>query len=223
MSCNICDGDKFNIWRGRPDEMCDGCGALARHRMAWAVYQKHLLDYNVDLKPLRVLHLAPEACLHPLLKEKFGAGYICADAYPETYPHAECLKLFFPHDFKIFPDSYFDIILHNHVLEHIPGHYGDHLKAFARLLKSGGRMIISVPGPYMNRQTIEGGENLSNDTERLEQFLQEDHYKLLGADFVEFLEAMPGGTLQRDGISNQQRAALNIRPDKAPFFIWSKD
>ncbi len=172
---------------------------------------------------MRVLHLAPEPCLHPVLAREIGSGYICADASPERYPHADCLKLFFPDDFRIFPDGYFDAILHNHVLEHIPGHYGDHLVSFIRLLKPGGQMIFSVPGPYTDRQSIEGGENLATDAERLEKFLQEDHFKLLGADFVAFLHELPGGRVVPDGIDDEMRAKWNVRPKKAPFFIWRKN
>jgi phosphoglycolate phosphatase len=220
LSCNICGGDRFEAWRGRPGERCVKCGALARHRIAMAVYQRHL--FSLEGKGLKVLHLAPEPSLHPILLNKIGAGYTCADASPERYPHASCLKLYFPESFDIFPDNYFDAILHNHVLEHIPGHYGDHLVGFIRLLKPGGRMIFSVPGPYMNLETVEGGENLASDGERLAKFLQEDHYKLFGADFVSFIADLPGGHVVADGISNETRASLNVRPNKARFFIWEK-
>lgn len=171
---------------------------------------------------MRVLHLAPEPSLYPWMSGQIGAGYICADASPELYPHAGCLKLFFPDDFAIFPHGYFDAIVHNHVLEHLPGHYGDHLLAFSMLLKVGGKMIFSVPGPYLTRQTEEGGENLASDAERLEKFLQGDHFKIFGADFVEFVAQMPGGKLLDDGIDDQLRAKLNVRAKKAPFFVWQK-
>ena len=121
------------------------------------------------------MHLAPEPALYPLLKDALHQGYITADAAPDIYPHAPCMKLFFPKDFEIFPNGYFSAILHNHVLEHIPGHYGDHLLEFTRLLAPAGKMIFSVPGPYAGTETREGGEHLSSDQERLEHFLQEDH------------------------------------------------
>ncbi len=221
MVCNICNGSTFSDWRGRAGEKCDECGALARHRIALAVYDRYL--FTLGSTGLRGLPLAPEPWLHPVLSDKLGAGYICADASPERYPHAQCLKLYFPDDFRVFPDDYFDAVLHNHVLEHIPGHYGDHLEAFARLIKPGGRMIFSIPGPYTDRQTIEGGENLATDAERLEKFLQEDHLKLLGADFVEFITDLKGGQLLPDGITDEFRTELNVRPKKAPFFVWRKD
>lgn len=171
----------------------------------------------------RILHLAPEPWLYPLLKERLASGYITADAYPEVYPHAPCLKLFFPQDFSIFPDGYFDAILHNHVLEHIPGHYGDHLEAFTRLLSPGGRMIFSIPGPYKGVPTREGGENLASDAERLEKFLQEDHYKMFGDDFVPRVQSLAGGQLVDDGVDDEMRERIQVRPGKARFYVWQKD
>jgi len=170
----------------------------------------------------RCLHLAPEKSLHGLLKPKLGARYITSDAAPERYPHANCLKLYFPKDFEIFPDDYFSAILHNHVLEHIPGSYRDHLRAFTRLLAPGGKMIFSIPGPYVGQRTVEGGEHLFSDAERLEKFLQGDHFKLIGEDLFETLDKLPGGQRIEEGVTNARRAELSVRKNKAPFFIWQK-
>jgi len=188
MYCNICDGTEFADYRGRPNEQCVQCKSKARHRVGWDVYQAHLLPIFEHDPQARCLHLAPEKSLHGLLKPKLGARYITSDAAPERYPHANCLKLYFPKDFEIFPDDYFSAILHNHVLEHIPGSYRDHLRAFTRLLAPGGKMIFSIPGPYVGQRTVEGGEHLFSDAERLEKFLQGDHFKLIGEDLFETLE-----------------------------------
>jgi SAM-dependent methyltransferase len=167
--------------------------------------------------------MAPEKCLVAGLQAIFGAGYITADASPERYPHEQCLKLFFPNDYDIFPDQYFDVILHNHVLEHIPGSYKDHLPEFARILKPGGTMVLSIPGPYLDLDTKEGGEHFEDDKQRLKQFLQEDHFKVFGRDFEPFLASMAGGTLISDGIDDELRQSISVRPGKAPFFVWQKD
>jgi len=153
--CNICEGEKFEPFRGRSLEKCCSCGSLARHRVGWMVYQNHLS--NGKAANGRVLHLAPEPALFALLQEALHQGYITADAVPENYPHAPCLKLFFPDDFEKFPDGYFSAILHNHVLEHIPGHYGHHLIGFTRLLAPEGKMIFSVPGPYKGTKRAKAG------------------------------------------------------------------
>jgi SAM-dependent methyltransferase len=219
-SCNICNGTVFETYRGRPGEKCAGCGAKARHRIALDVYQRFLEpvpDFGA-----RLLHLAPEPSLHNWLGVKFGAGYLCADAAPERYPHAEVLKLVLPQGFEIFPDGYFHAIIHNHVLEHIPGNFTTHLEAFVRILRPGGHMIFSVPGPYIDRLTEEGGEHLKSPAERLVRFKQEDHLKIFGADFVSHIQNIPGGLLVPDGVTDEKRAELSVRPGKARFFVWRK-
>jgi len=225
MHCNICGGTEFETYRGRPGERCVSCGSKARHRVALDVYRRFLFPLAQTSKAgegALVLHLAPEECLYPILKEAFGEGYVTADAAPERYPYASPVKLVLPDDFDAFPAGHFDAIAHNHVLEHIPGHWKDHLKGFVRWLKPGGVMIFSVPGPYRDRPTVEGGEHLASDAERLEKFLQEDHVRLFGSDFLPFLQAIEGGSLLDDGVSDKRRRELGVRPGKAPFFVWRK-
>lgn len=53
----------------------------------------------------------------------------------KKYPHASPLKLALPGGFDIFSENYFDLILHNHVLEHIPGNYQDHLQQLYNIFK----------------------------------------------------------------------------------------
>jgi phosphoglycolate phosphatase len=219
--CNICGSTAFETYRGRPAERCAGCGSKARHRIALDVYERLL--FPLAGRFTRVLHFAPEAFLHPVLLEKFGAGYVTADMAPERYRHAQALKLALPDGIDIFPDGYFDAVLHNHVLEHVPGHFRDHISALMRIVKPGGLMILSVPGPYMDRDTQEGGENLASDAERLEKFLQEDHFKLFGRDFVRHLGSIPAVALLADGVTDAKREQLAVRPGKAPFFILRKD
>jgi len=220
MHCNICGGTEFESYRGRAGERCLNCGSKARHRVALLVYERHLFPSVSEGG--RVLHLAPEECLSPILSGRLGTGYVTADAAPERYPHAKPVKLVLPGDFAKFPAGHFDAILHNHVMEHIPGHWRDHLAGFALWLKPGGTMIFSVPGPYRDRLTVEGGEHLATDAERLDRFLQEDHFRLFGADFVEYLADMPGGELLADGVTDADRATIAVRPGKAPFFVWRK-
>jgi SAM-dependent methyltransferase len=218
--CNICGEDAFETYRGRPAERCANCGSKARHRIALDVYERVL--FPLAGGQARVLHFAPEAFLHPLLLKKFGVGYVTADIAPQRYPHAQALKIALPEGLDIFSDGYFDAVLHNHVLEHVPGHWRDHVAKLMRVVRPGGMMIFSVPGPYMDRNTVEGGEHLASDSERLEKFLQEDHLKLFGRDFVEQLHAMEGAVLLPDGVSDETRAKLSVRPGKAPFFILRK-
>ncbi|MCG6859301.1 MAG: class I SAM-dependent methyltransferase [Salaquimonas sp.] len=220
MHCNICGGTEFEVYRGRPNEVCTVCGSKARHRIALDVYERLLFPHLGE--GARVLHLAPRDCLFDVLAERLGAGYITTDAEPERYPHASPKEVVLPDDFDKFPAGHFDAILHNHVLEHIPGHWKDHLTGLVRWLKPGGVMIFSIPGPYRDGPTVEGGEHLPSDAERLEKFLQEDHFRLFGNDLEPFLRDLEGGELLSDGVTDERRAELGVRPGKAPFFVWRK-
>ena len=110
-----------------------------------------------------------------------------------------------------------------YVLEHIPGHYKDHLERFIRMLQPGGVMVFSVPGPYLDQETTEGGEHLNTDRERLEKFKQEDHFKLFGRDFVKYLAEMENCELISDGITDEFRQSVSVRKGKATFYILRKD
>jgi len=219
--CNICGSQRFEAYRGRPATRCSQCGSKARHRVALDIYER--LVFPLAASRVRILHFAPEAGLHQRLEELFGTTYTTADLVPERYPHAHALRLALPDGISIFPDGYFDVVLHNHVLEHIPGHYRDHIAALMRIVRPGGVMIFSVPGPYLDGDTEEGGEHLASDAERLARFRQEDHFKLLGADFVRHLDNIAGVVREPDGITDARRAELAVRPGKAPFFILRKE
>ncbi len=222
-TCNICGGKEFEVYRGRPMERCSRCRSKARHRVALAVYEKHLYPH-MDARPgSRMLHMAPEPALHKALSERFGGAYINSDPEPERYPYAQCIQLSFPDSFSIFPDGYFDAILHNHVLEHIPGHYVDHLKRFTELLAPGGRLIFSIPGPDKGIETREGGEHLPTDEDRVREFGLRDHFKAFGDDFWDAYQALLGGTPIQEGLDDEFRATIGVRAGKSPFFIWQRE
>src|SRR4051812_7717495 len=106
--CPICGSTAFSDFRGRKLERCDGCGSLARHRIALVLYRRFgLLDGNGKR---RALHLAPERHLHKLLAAEPELTYITADAVPEDFPFAEPIRLFLPEGLNIFPNEYFDFV-----------------------------------------------------------------------------------------------------------------
>lgn len=221
--CNLCGGVEFVTHMGRDGERCAVCGSLRRHRIALEVYRrKGMLTPRQDGGPIRVLHLAPEYVLRKEIIRVVGAGYMCADSNPELYGSSQCLKLTLPQGFEIFPNDYFDYIIHNHVLEHIPGSFRSHLREFARILKPWGYHIFSVPGPDPNILTTEGGEHLANDSERLEHFGQRDHLKRFGRDLADAVAQLPNGQFSRDNISDEDRAALNVAKWSNRFLIWRK-
>lgn len=222
--CNLCGGTEFKPFKDRPGERCVSCKSLIRHRIAFEVYGRSGMFASRRSPPygLRVLHFAPEQKLHAKIRRGVGAGYFCADAVPEAYRWAQCLKLFLPGDLMMFPEGYFDFVIHNHVMEHIPGTYRDHIPAFCRILKPGGKLIFSTPGPDMNALTEEGGEHFATDAERKAKFGQYNHLKKFGRDLPEFLNGLEGGTFAWDSLTTADRAKLGARPGSNRFMIWEK-
>lgn len=216
--CNICNCNQFHDYNGRTKVVCTNCGSFERHRLLKHTLQVNgLLGSSGDFYMRRALHLAPEKMTHSYMSSIYGGGYYCSDPFPEKYPYASCLKLMLPDDFRLFTDSYFDLIIHNHVLEHIPGSYKSHLAEFSRILKPGGYMVFTLPGVRHDVDTIEGGENLESDELRLRIHGQEDHYKSFGKDLFDFLYTL-GGDFSTLDLSSHDRSLINGGVDEVYIF-----
>lgn len=185
--CNICGCDTFLPFGKREKALCKNCASLERHRAMHGVLTRRegFLD---KLSSARILHLAPENCIAQWLQDT-GRTYIAADIRPEIYPQIKCLKLQLPDGLDIFPEGYFDLIVHNHILEHIPGDYRLHILSFLRLVAPGGMMAFTVP-VFRDKKTRQFGELLSSDEERYKFFGQKDHNKIFGDDFIQFFEQL---------------------------------
>ena len=151
------------------------CLSLERHRLLW-LYLKEKTDFFSA--PLKVLHFAPE---QPFLK-RFRAlknlDYTTADL---CSPIAD-LQLDVT-DIQQ-PDNTFDVVICNHVLEHV----NDANKAFAeikRILKPGGWAILLVPiNPDVD--TFED-PSVTDPKERERLFGQYDHVRQFGRDYADVL------------------------------------
>jgi len=85
-----------------------------------------------------------------------------------------------------FNENTFDVVICNHVLEHVP----DDKKAMReifRVLKSGGFAIIQVPANYSMEKTLEDPA-ITDPKEREKHFRQKDHYRLYGRDYLKKIE-----------------------------------
>ena len=84
-----------------------------------------------------------------------------------------------------FDDNSYDVILCNHVLEHIP----EDTKAMQelyRVLKPGGWGIFQIPQD-LNRKTTFEDNSITNKAERTKIFGQYDHVRIYGRDYFDKL------------------------------------
>lgn len=155
---------------------CPRCGAHDRER--------HLLLYFravglLEAVPsLRILHFAPERCLAQRIAAAAPAGYVKCDLYPAADDVQRVDIEAMP-----FAEATFDLVIANHVLEHVD----DDLRALReirRVLRPGGRAILQTPYCASLDATWRDA-GIATDAARLQAYGQEDHVRLYGRDLFE--------------------------------------
>lgn len=179
----------------RPNSLCPVCLSRERHRLLWI-----FLEWKTDLlgsQSKRLLHVAPEKLLADRLRSIDGLDYLSADLDPRK----AMVKMDIT-DIQYDNES-FDIIICNHVLEHIP----DDLRAmreFHKVLTHHGFAVFTVP--MTSEETFED-EAVTEPAERERLFGQRDHLRRYGPDFEERL----------------RRAGFAVRPYRARDVVNEKD
>ncbi len=166
----------------REHVLCPNCGSLERHRFLYFLYRKYNL-FNPKQK-IKILHFAPEKCLYNIFSNNEMIEYTCVDLCPENYSFAKNIKKEDGMHLS-FKDKTFDIILHNHVLEHVPNDK-DFIKENLRVLKDNGIIIASFP--YDKHNLSYFNDNITTPEERTKYFHQCDHVRLYGTDFYDKLK-----------------------------------
>ena len=163
-------------------DLCPVCHAGYRQRLVKAYFDhSNLLEKSYD-----ILHFAPAESLYYLLKPgKYN--YICADIEPERYSYyAKAVYADMTHlDYTA--DS-FDLVIANHVLEHIPDDILA-MKEVYRVLKPGGQAILQVPFSEKIDKTFEDW-SITKPEERLKVFGQKDHVRIYGKDYFDRLKSV---------------------------------
>ncbi|MGA7306640.1 MAG: class I SAM-dependent methyltransferase [Rhodothermales bacterium] len=113
------------------------------------------------------------------MKKRLGEGYVSADLFdPEAMVQMDVTDI-------QYPDASFDVIVCNHVLEHVDNDMKA-MQEFHRTLKGDGWAILSVP--IGANPTFED-PSITDPKERLRLFGQEDHVRNYGPDFADRLRA----------------------------------
>jgi len=179
------DGKSFKIFlpygygKQRNNVLSPSTLSLERHRLLW-LYLKNETDFFSV--PLKVLHFAPEQAFYKRFKKMKNLSYTTTDLNsPLADVKADICNL-------PFSDNEFDVILCNHVLEHI----SDDTKAMTelyRVLKPGGMGIFQIPQDLKRENTFED-HTITDKKERAKIFGQYDHVRVYGRDYFDKLRSV---------------------------------
>lgn len=158
----------------REDALCPRCLSLERHRMIWLWLQR-----NTDLfeSHPRLLHIAPEHSLMRHFRKLYGSthDYVTADLEsPLADEHFDVESI-------PMKDASFDVIICNHLLEHVNDDR-QAMRELYRILRPGGWGILLVPEDRSRATTFEDN-TITDAAERTRLFGQYDHRRVYGRDY----------------------------------------
>lgn len=199
VECPVCGAhyDHFMPYGyvvSRENALCPSCMALERHRLLWLYLEREsgLFSSSAGMgdgsdsvtdssTAKKVLHVAPERCFISRLEKRLGLkNYITADLespLARVKANIEALP---------FENSSFDLVICNHILEHVD----NDIKALSeifRVLRPRGRAILMCPINYEREKTYED-PSIVDPLEREKHFGQKDHLREYGRDYPQRIE-----------------------------------
>lgn len=177
----------YGYGKQRDNVLSPSTMSLERHRLLW-LYLKNETDFFTA--PKKVLHFAPEQAFYKLFRNQQNLDYTTTDLYsPLADVKADICNL-------PFQDNQYDLILCNHVLEHIP----DDTKAMQelfRVMKPGGMGIFQIPQDLGREATFEDN-SITDPKKRAEIFGQYDHVRVYGRDYFDKLRSIGFTVVEED-------------------------
>ncbi len=168
---------KGHRWGYRLNARCPVCRSRDRARLLYLYLTKKT---NIFTEQVKLLHVAPEVALSAIFKKTANVDYLTADL------NSEVVMVKMDITGINYPDNSFDVVICNHVLEHIV----DDRKAMNeiyRVLKPGGWGILQVPMSFTLENTYEDF-SVTTPSEREEVFGQSDHVRIYAIDYLDRLK-----------------------------------
>ncbi|WP_428667614.1 class I SAM-dependent methyltransferase [Runella sp.] len=185
VECPIC-GSTYSQFLpfNRPNALCYTCKSLERHRLVY-LYLKNKTDFFEGSK--KVLHFAPEKCLHDVIRKYPQIDYQTADLMT-TY--IDAIGVMPDHVMSVtdikFPDNTFDVVICNHVFELVPDD-GMGMREIHRVLKPNGYAVIQGAVNNNLPKTIETKDLAPEERKRIAGAHQ--HVRRYGRDYRNRLAA----------------------------------
>lgn len=198
-------------------DRCPWCHSQDRERGLYFYFRE-----NIAFAGKRVLHIAPEDALHSLIASSGCMEYVCGDLNPrEYYPVSSSIRKVDLLDVD-YPERYFDIVICNHILEHIPDDLTA-MKEIFRVLKPSGVAILLVPIGAKLKETYQDTSKLTAE-ERAQAFGQYNHVRIYAeSDYLDRLRSvgfrvsaetlrLSEGDRFRYGINDREKIYIAAKP-----------
>jgi SAM-dependent methyltransferase len=187
--CPICGCERrkflpYGYGKVREDALCPKCLSLERHRLLWHYLMNNDKERERFQSLPTILHIAPEVCLMRKFRQMYSnkpEGYITADLespLADMHFDVQCIPM---------EDNSVDIIICNHILEHVESD-SLALKEMHRIMRPGGLGVMLVPIDYTRETTFED-DTITDPKLRAEVFGQYDHRRVYGKDYTQRLIA----------------------------------
>ena len=177
----------------RDNALCPNCLALERHRTLWLwLLRESDIGRGAVALP-RLLHVAPEVALmrkFSRIYAKQPADYVTADL------ESPLADLHFDIQHIPLEDESFDVVICNHIMEHVED---DRLamREILRIMRKGGWGVILSPVDLQRETTFED-DTITDEAERTRIFGQYDHRRIYGRDYAERLREAGFGVYECD-------------------------
>lgn len=192
--------------------LCPNCGSLERHRLL-LLY----LYFNTDFfsEKLRVLHFSPSYALEKRFRKLLNIEYITSDIEnPRVTIKMDITNIKYNH-------NSFDVILCNHILEHVQDD-ARAMKELFRVLKPNGWAIIQVPIDFNLKTTFED-RHIVSPKEREYYYGHRNHVRQYGLDYFEKLKKV-GFKVKIDEFINEldknNRKRYGLRENSKIFYCF---
>ncbi|MBN3752833.1 glycosyltransferase [Paraburkholderia sp. Tr-20389] len=195
--------------------LCPNCNCNDRERHLWLYFDR--AGILKDIAQKRILHIAPEAGIERRLRALAPLEYVAGDLSPQKPDH-RAINV----ERIGFPDGYFDLIVCNHVLEHVD-RPDTALAEFARCLAPGGHLVAQTPYSPLLKQTFELTIPPSKPF-ATHYFGQSDHVRLFGADLLTRIRAagLNGDLYPHTTVLGGIDPVAWGCNEREPFFLFAK-
>jgi SAM-dependent methyltransferase len=167
----------------RQQNYCPRCNSGYKERLLYLYLQHCESMFGPRMRELSVLHVAPEWSLRKVFASESFAQYVRCDL------NSPLVDLRVDVTAIPFPDQSFDVLICNHVLEHVPDDRTA-MKELYRVLRAGGLAVLQVPFTEALDESVERDDAIEmTNSQREMHFGQWDHIRIYSRrDYCERLQ-----------------------------------